>query len=53
RIKKELERLDGKLSNRNFVEKAPSEIVTKEKSKQTQATEQLRLLEAQLTLMTD
>ena len=53
RIKKELKRLDGKLSNRNFVDKAPSEIVTKEKSKQTQATEQLSLLEAQLILMMD
>jgi valyl-tRNA synthetase len=53
RIKKELERLDGKLSNRNFVEKAPSEIVAKEKSKQTQAIDQLSLLEAQLILMTD
>ena len=53
RIKKELKRLDGKLSNRNFVEKAPSEIVTKEKAKYTQAVGQLRLLEAQLTSIRD
>ena len=48
KLKKELLRIDGKLSNPKFVDKAPADVVAKEKDKQTAQQSALDKLEEQL-----
>jgi valyl-tRNA synthetase len=45
---KELKQVEGKLSNPNFVDKAPAEVVEKEKTKSQELVNALAKLEAQL-----
>ncbi len=46
KAQKELKRIEGKLSNKNFLEKAPTEIVEKEKEKKEVLIAKLEKLEA-------
>ena len=48
RKRQELERLELKLSNENFVARAPAAVVDKEREKAADAKNTLALLEAQL-----
>ena len=48
KLKKELLRIDGKLSNPKFVDKAPADVVAKEKDKQAAQQSALNKLEEQL-----
>ena len=50
-ICKELERVDKKLSNENFLNKAPGEVVEKEKNKKDEMEEKKRILENRLRLL--
>jgi len=59
RLKKEITRVEGflssvqrKLSNENFVKKAPKEVVKKEKEKEISVTEKLRRLKSHLQELT-
>ena len=49
----ELKRLEGKLNNENFVAKAPSEVVAKERKKAEEAVAALATLKAQLDSLND
>ncbi|MCW8879240.1 MAG: valine--tRNA ligase [Kangiellaceae bacterium] len=49
KLNKEIGRLSGKLNNANFVERAPAEVVTKEKEKLVQAEEAIVKLTDQKT----
>ena len=46
KAQKELKRIEGKLSNKNFLEKAPEEVVEKEKEKKRGIVTKLEKLEA-------
>ena len=50
-ICKELERVNKKLSNKDFLNKAPSEIVEKEKNKKNEMEEKKKVLEGRLNLL--
>ena len=47
RLKGELQKISGKLSNANFVDKAPAEVVQKEKDRQADFSSSLEKLEIQ------
>nr|WP_136251867.1 valine--tRNA ligase [Ningiella ruwaisensis] len=47
KLEKELARTEGKLNNQNFVSKAPSEVIDKEKAKLEDAQMQLKKLQEQ------
>ncbi len=49
----ELKRVEGKLNNENFVAKAPSEVVAKERKKAEEAVAALATLKAQLDSLND
>lgn len=49
RAEKEIARLEGKLSNAKFTERAPAEVVTKERDKLDELKSALLKLQAQLT----
>ena len=51
KIQKELARTNGKLKNRKFVERAPTEVVEKEKAREEQFKTQLAVLNEQLTVL--
>ena len=48
RLEKELERIEKKLGNGSFVEKAPAEVVEKEREKAEDARSALAVLASQL-----
>jgi len=47
KLGKEIQRLDGKLSNANFVDRAPAEVVAKEREKLDAQRQALTKLEQQ------
>ena len=49
----ELKRLEGKLNNENFVAKAPSDVVARERKKAEEARAALATLRAQLDSLDD
>ncbi|MGD8941532.1 MAG: valine--tRNA ligase, partial [Gammaproteobacteria bacterium] len=48
KLQKELERLDGKLNNANFVDKAPAQVVDKEKQRRAETASAMENLQEQL-----
>lgn len=52
-LEKELERVNKKLNNQGFLEKAPKEVVEKEEQKQRDYVEMLKKVEERLKMMTD
>ncbi|WP_290654081.1 valine--tRNA ligase [Idiomarina sp.] len=48
KAEKDLQRVSGKLSNENFVSKAPEAVIAKEREKQTEAQELVNQLQEQL-----
>ena len=48
KLQKELQRLDGKLNNASFVDKAPPQVVDKEKQRRAEAAAAIEKLEEQL-----
>ena len=48
KLQKELQRLDGKLNNASFVDKAPAQVVDKEKQRRAEVAVALEKLEEQL-----
>jgi valyl-tRNA synthetase len=48
KLEKDVARLEGKLANPNFVDKAPEAVVNKEKEKLVQAQSALKKLKQQL-----
>ncbi|WP_404399826.1 valine--tRNA ligase [Idiomarina seosinensis] len=48
KAEKDLQRVSGKLSNENFVNKAPESVIAKEREKEAEAQEQLQQLRQQL-----
>lgn len=53
KIEKELTSLNGRLNNANFVDKAPPEVVHKEKLRATELTETLATLQNKMELISD
>jgi len=52
-LEKEIDRVNKKLSNPGFIEKAPQEVVEKEQQKQKDFIEMLKKVEERLKMMTD
>ena len=48
KIRKEMPRIEGKLNNANFIDRAPKQVVDKEKDKLTDLHSSLKNLEEQL-----
>lgn len=51
KLEKEVSRITGKLSNPNFINKAPEAVVNKEKEKQSLAEQSLKKMSAQLDII--
>lgn len=52
-LEKEIDRVNKKLSNKGFLEKAPKEVVEKEQQKQKDYQEMLQKVQQRLKIMTD
>jgi len=52
-LEKEIDRVNKKLSNQGFLQKAPQEVVEKEQQKQKDYVEMLKKVEERLKMMTD
>lgn len=53
KLKKELERANKKLANKNFLEKAPREVVEKERRKRTEYLDMMKKVENRLEMFSD
>ena len=50
-LEKEMKRVSGKLSNQNFLAKAPAEVVAKEKAKAEEYTAKMKTIEERLAYL--